>query len=1116
MRALLRHKFLPLAALAALVWSCAHQKEVVQDASYVETLRLKITKVRNALEETREAITASRGAPYLPELYLRLAELLSEEARYHHRVALEREQGSSEALHVPHVRLLKERAIGVYKQILREHPETALADRVLFNIAHEHRELGNFDDMRKYLQQLIQEHPSSPLRTEALLVLGDYHFDRAELTQAKGFYTEITAGPPSRVRALARYKLGWVWVNLGQCKNALGSFEAALKEAGREGLGPKTGTSKGKSTSAPGDQPPDQPADSSPRAQPITDEEGIAIDVRRSALVDLVYCYSQERKAEQAITYLRGLAHDRASYVAALARMARRYTVMDERVGLSAVLRELLRLGPTTQDRLDDARQLFATMRAIGRYEHVGQDVQLINAILTRYLARVDVQEDERRSLRNQFEVYTRDLLTRAQGRFDKLDSKDLKTYAAQLADGYRVYLHMYPEARQLTSMLLNLADVLVAAGDNFEAAARSLQAAGRLEPSDPRRADTLYDAVVRFQEYLRAPWSEVGHLDRVPARAGLRRAAKELLRYKLSPDRQRIVKFGIAVTHYDEGQLAEAIDYLTALAYEYPGTAEADAAVRLVLDSYNTLNDFDGLKQAGRRFLAAASPASDEVRKEIKPLIAAAEQRMLDEVSLEAAGTEGGDLSLLTVFAERHRGSALGERALLNAFLAARAQGDTAQLYRLGGQFAEAYPRSNQLPSMLSTLGQIALARFEIDRAIAFLDTASKSNHPRRGRLLTTAAQFQEQLGHVEEARELYRQAILGTEPRERVEPLRHLARLLERTADPQSIVSTLGPFAEDEVPEVLVRLGLAEVALGQVEMAEQHLQAVLSGAASAPAGVRARAHYGMAEILMRTLDQYPTLDRLDLTEEYITVVDVTHQSFLNAAREADPDYSAAAFGRLAYLSKKAASRLREVELAGEDVTAEQKAQLVAALKKRADELERAGEDARKACAQQGVTLRAFGPVVRACLKGNLPERTTVAFDAVSRRSGSQEPRDAGPLRQRLSRNAEDLDALRRLGSAMLEAGDAHSARLAFMAAAERGGGALESNSLGIASHRVGDISGALLAFGVAAEGGLEAGRQNLATALRKLGLDDAAKDMLARFPKGRAGGQLLGRGAN
>ena len=49
------------------------------------------------------------------------------------------------------------------------------------------------------------------------------------------------------------------------------------------------------------------------------------------------------------------------------------------------------------------------------------------------------------------------------------------------------------------------------------------------------------------------------------------------------------------------------------------------------------------------------------------------------EEISLQAAGEDGGDLTPLLSFAEQQKGTELGERALINAFVAARAIGDTA-----------------------------------------------------------------------------------------------------------------------------------------------------------------------------------------------------------------------------------------------------------------------------------------------------------------------------------------------------------------------------------------------------------------------------------------------------
>jgi hypothetical protein len=128
--------------------------------------------------------------------------------------------------------------------------------------------------------------------------------------------------------------------------------------------------------------------------------------------------------------------------------------------------------------------------------------------------------------------------------------------------------------------------------------------------------------------------------------------------------------------------------------------------------------------------------------------------------------------------------------------------------------------------------------------------------------------------------------------------------------------------------------------------------------------------------------------------------------------------------------------------------------------------------------------------------------------------RPKKSEPPGLEELRKRLSRNADDVDALRELGSKFLTAGDPHYARLVFSAATERGGGATEANLLGIAESEAGNFGGGLSAFARAAEGGLEAGRQNLAALLRKLGAETAANEALKRYSEGRPGGQLLDAG--
>ncbi|MBW2258717.1 MAG: tetratricopeptide repeat protein, partial [Deltaproteobacteria bacterium] len=301
----------------------------------------RITKVRHAIEETREVIAASAGAPYLPELQMRLAELISEEARYHYMVAREREQGRAETLHIPQVRILKEQSIATYRMLLVRYPDFHLADRVLFSIGQELRELGEFEEMRTTLEQLVKAYPDSPYRSEALLILGDFHFDKAEFAPAARYYQQIVAHGQPQLLGLAYYKLAWVHVNVGDCPEAFREFEAAM-EASRAVAALHTE-----------EAPPLEDARvegefAVPASRTIEDLVGDygTLDVQREALVDLTYCYAQVRKPEEAAAYLRGQAATREAYVAALSKMAGRFALIEQPQGAAEVTRELLRLAP--------------------------------------------------------------------------------------------------------------------------------------------------------------------------------------------------------------------------------------------------------------------------------------------------------------------------------------------------------------------------------------------------------------------------------------------------------------------------------------------------------------------------------------------------------------------------------------------------------------------------------------------------------------------------------------------------------------------------------------------------------------------------------------------------
>ncbi|HEY8207124.1 MAG TPA: tetratricopeptide repeat protein, partial [Myxococcaceae bacterium] len=219
MRALL--PALLLAALPAAAQVTVNPRDInplvsksKEKESLLTKLRRDIFKVDKSIAETDKLIAKSHSAPYLPDLQFRLAELYVEKSRYVYTLQAEsRPDGSKGALISPETKLMKQKAVQLYVRLQKEYPDFHDGDKVTFYLAHEQRELGEFDEMLKTLGELISKYPKSQLRLESEQILGDYYFDKADLAEAEKHYQAVLDAPPSPVHDLARYKMGWIRIN---------------------------------------------------------------------------------------------------------------------------------------------------------------------------------------------------------------------------------------------------------------------------------------------------------------------------------------------------------------------------------------------------------------------------------------------------------------------------------------------------------------------------------------------------------------------------------------------------------------------------------------------------------------------------------------------------------------------------------------------------------------------------------------------------------------------------------------------------------------------------------------------------------------------------------------
>lgn len=692
----------------------------------IEKLRRDIFKVDRSVGETDKLIARSRNAPYLPDLQFRLAELYVEKSRYVYYLQAEtRPEGIKGAMVSPETKLLKQKAIQIYNRVLREFPDFKDADKVTFYLAHEQRELGEFDAMLKTQGDLIKKYPSSPLRLDAEQILGDYWFDKAELKQAEEHYRAILDAPPSPVHDLARYKMGWIRINQANHAEAVTFFEAAAASAPLPGV-----------------------------------DVAKALSVKREALLDLVYSYTEARPAKGAIQYFEKLSDSRATFSLALDKLGNRYFIKQQYEYAIPALRKLLEIQPDPELEVERVEKLYDSLKASkGKVQPKAEDVMyLVRAAVQ---IKTDPARDEvaRKKVLVELEEMGRDLSTIVHVQAQKKDDRALYLEAAA---AYQEYLSLFRPKQFATVMMQNRADALFAA-KRFPEAARQFEELARYldstrvakeEKADPNKLDltrdakpaeagkdgkkpegkaaaavasvasnagtktiggemkshdeALYGALLAHYSSLKP--GEVERLNAfevADARQALKLLGAQYLGRYPKSEHALEVKFNIARAYYEDGEYKKSAELFKEFALNHADHKDAPVAGNLAFDSLRQLNDFKGIEEYGKAFLAANLPAG--FKADVQKILTQTKSEALGELALKGAEATGDVITGLLQVADENKGQEIGEKALYGAFAAAREKRDLRREREIGDRLIKEYVKSQYISDVMLTLGRHA-----------------------------------------------------------------------------------------------------------------------------------------------------------------------------------------------------------------------------------------------------------------------------------------------------------------------------------------------------------------------------------------------------------------------
>ena len=976
------------------------------NASKEELGRLKrdILKVDKSIEVTKGLVQRSKGERYLPDLYFRLAELYIEKSRLvYFRILEEAGADDKAAVVAPEARLLKDQAIAVYRRILSEFPDYLDDDKITFFIAHEYRELGNFQEMIKTYEELISKYPKSNFRFEAWLILGDYHFDKGDLDEAIQNYRSILKGPETYAHNMARYKLAWCYINKDKTNLAVDLWEQAVK----------TPT-------------PPEPGNESQGSSLL--ERPQRLDVRQDALRDLAYYYAEARDPKSAMSFFQDLTVSRAEYKMSLEKLAKRFQIKTMYEESAKVYRELIRVSADVDRDVEWAQSVYEAAVAARDLAHADEDVIMLSEVSARFKYWWRANEDDKKVLKD-FELLTRDLSTRLHSLAKEKNDTDLYARAAK---AYESYLSVFDDSPEHLAMEWNYAETLFAAksfvkagrqyeqvlkdvggnGDKKAAAPEEKKAAAPEEkkadaPKDPKKPDdkaaakkpdkkpapspsqlaattgtaegdkkqAMYSAILSYFEALKI--EEKGtRFDSMMAREGIKDlGGKFVALYPADPNTPN-VKFNVARAYYEQGLFDKAIELFIAFVKEHPSNKDASTAADLTMDAFAQKEDFVGLAKQAEEF-SKMNALADAGR--FTKMAEQARQEQVNRVTIEA---DPGKLAeKINELIKTHPGDEVAAQALNQAFVIAKDRHNVGDMEKTGQQLLNDYGGTKYAKAVLPSLAEQALRVSQLETAAQYYE--QYAHKYKKGEnaddLMEGAAQIRQSLGQYGDAISDYGHLTQYGEELKRPIWWAALAKLATRSGDWRKASEAALAITDNGAHAVLANCIAGEAALRQAnaEAAGNFLQAAVTAAGKGRGNDDgpewlARAQYLLGEIVRQDYErlQFGVGDEVQVLQQKFQLLDELQATYVEAIKVGDPEWAMGALYRVANAYKQGAD-FADGAPAPQGASPEEEKQWRAGMAERAAPLRKQAADTLDACRKKAKELEAFNRFTKACVNG-------------------------------------------------------------------------------------------------------------------------------------------------
>ncbi len=770
-------------------------------ASEVSELQEQLRSTEKKIAVTTSEIKRVRDTEFLPELYFSLADLHLQKSRLMYLIKVNKNKGVPiTEIDFTAEKRPKQEAIDIYQKVYAFFPKSKLRDRALFFKGLELRDIGQSEAMIKTFGQLNQEFPNSQNLLEANIILGDYFLEeKKDLEGALEAFRRVIAKDVSAYTPLAHYRIGWCFINQQKYKEAVTSFEEAVRTQGlvsrnlsldlpelyrktdirREAIlslavpyveiygdykaslkeeakseGAKSSAkmnATGQASSAAVKELPQKISEWKKPGQP-TPTPAIAPDIAghsgKALEKELVAV------ALHPVEYFKKISDGHLTYRRVLSRVGRRLALKEMWPEVSDVWIEVLVASSDPEVKFEAIQRWN---EAIKKANQVTDQIRFIeHAVLTTQEIRARAIERNGKFNRKEasqlkfLELITRDIATRIQQAARAKNSREDFLIAAQ---AYEIYQTGFPQNRDLSKMLINKAESLYRA-EEWARAGLEFETLSRTVKIKAKQAEFKESAIQAYVNALKTP-ETLSPIDLVRARRGVRDVGTNWVVTNMRHPAAASTAYNIGQSWYEDRLLPQAIQSFTFFIKNFSRDRRTRDAIFMIINAYSQLDDFKGLVDAAKQLEKTRGLAADD-RKAIRDLSRRAQLKDLQIAAGDFGSKEYAEN--LKNLASKYNDSSMGSAALYEAFTSLRSKRDP-ELYDVGEALLEKHSDSSFTKEVVSSMAQTALITADFDRAARYLSRFS-DKYPEEKESKDwrkNSAQIYEWLGEFKEAKRLY-----------------------------------------------------------------------------------------------------------------------------------------------------------------------------------------------------------------------------------------------------------------------------------------------------------------------------------------------------------------------